>query len=137
MPSKQTIFRAIRSAFPTVLAVYLFGSVAEGEANPKSDVDLGLLFSFEEARQRGSLALSEESFLIGKALGKEIDLLNLRLLSTMMQREVVQKGIRLFAASEDLALDYEARVLSSAQRLQEERKEIVQAFHQTKRAYLV
>jgi predicted nucleotidyltransferase len=53
--------------------VYLFGSLATGEAWPDSDADIAVLLPPAEAKQTGQLLLSPCAFLFSKALFNGIE----------------------------------------------------------------
>lgn len=104
---------AIRTAWPDALAVYAFGSRVQGVARPDSDLDLAVLVP----GYADPLRLWELAGQLGARLGCEVDLLDLRAASTVMQHQVLTQGRRLwgqaleaglfecFVLSEKLALD--------------------------------
>ena len=62
--------------------------------------------------------------------------MNARQVSTVMQKEII--GGRLIYSPDRLAVDeFEMLVLSYYQKLNEERKDILESFRKTKRAYAV
>ncbi len=89
----QSIILIIRTAFPTTLALYLFGSHAGGTANSNSDLDLAVLV----AGYADPLRLWEISNDLANVVGCEIDLLDMRAASTVMQYQILQTGHRLWA----------------------------------------
>jgi predicted nucleotidyltransferase len=120
---------------PALQAGYQFGSHASEQAWPGSDVDIALLLPVEEHRLSRMLAASPLRSELTEALQHEVDLVDLRLASTVLQNEVIHTGRRIFTASEDAVLAFEMQVLSAHQKLNEERKEIIASFMQSKRAY--
>ncbi|WP_137893125.1 nucleotidyltransferase domain-containing protein [Ramlibacter sp. 2FC] len=107
------VVTAIRAAWPDALAVYAFGSRVQGTARPDSDLDLAVLVpGYAEP-----LRLWELAGQLSERLGCEVDLLDLRAASTVMQHQVLTQGQRLwgqaleaglfecFVLSEKLALD--------------------------------
>jgi uncharacterized protein len=133
----KTVCDRILRTHPTTQAIYLYGSHATGDVRPDSDVDLALLLPHTEAKATGSLALSELSTELELLLGCRVDLVNLRQTSTVLQKEVVFKGRRLFCAAPSAVAEFEMLVLSFYQKLNEERREILEAFFETGRAYPV
>lgn len=103
----------LRAALPNLLAVYAFGSRISGTARADSDLDLAVLV----AGYVEPLCLWELSNQLAEALGCEVDLLDMRAASTVMQYQILQSGRRLwgdalaaglfecFVLSEKLALD--------------------------------
>src|SRR5512141_771839 len=59
------------SAFPEVVAVYLFGSTARGTRGKRSDVDIAVLTRAREASQRRSRSLVEYVQAACDALGTD------------------------------------------------------------------
>jgi uncharacterized protein len=111
----------LRRELPDVRVVYVFGSQATSNANAESDVDIALLPSTkldEVARWH----LQEK---LASLLGRNVDLVDLRSASTVMQKEIIASGQVVYQADEAERQGYEARVLSSYARLQEERREIL------------
>jgi len=124
-------------AYPDLKAVYLFGSCADGTETPASDVDIALLIPHAEAKAAGHLAMSPLRFSLEKHLHRSVDLVNLRLVSTVFQKEIIAGGTRVFCVDEDEADLFEALVLSLYGKLNEERAEILASLKETSRAYNV
>jgi uncharacterized protein len=127
----------ILNAFPSLTAAYLFGSCAAGEELPESDADIALLFPHAEAKAAGHLAMDPLRFSLEKQLHRRVDLVNLRLVSTVFQKEIIATSTRVFSTEGDEADLFEALVLSLYGKLNEERAEILAALKETSRAYRV
>jgi predicted nucleotidyltransferase len=83
----------LKTALPSLQAVYLFGSQASEEATETSDVDVAVLLPAPlAAEQRWRLA-SE----LADRLGRDVDLIDLRQASTVLQHQVVVEGKRLWS----------------------------------------
>lgn len=108
-------------------AIYLFGSFADGNQTEKSDVDIALLYSNLTDKNR-ILAGSDLQLELSKALGRSIDLVNLRSVSTVFQNEIIGSGQRLLTIDEFSTDEFEMLTLSYYQKLNEERKEILEEF---------
>ena len=104
----------------------VFGSFARGEERPDSDVDIAVLFAPQQAKAAGSLALSDLRFELEAALKKEVDLINLRRVPTVLQKEVIAADRRIYQADEYAADEFEMLTLSYYQKLNEERAEIIE-----------
>ncbi|MBI3959072.1 MAG: nucleotidyltransferase domain-containing protein [Chloroflexi bacterium] len=127
----------IRAAYPNVQAVYLFGSYATADERTDSDADIALLLPHEEAKAAGSLLMSDLRFALGAWLGRDVDLINLRTVSTVLQKEIVATGRRIDCADRNATAEFEMLVLSLYQKLNEERRGILEEFFRTRRAYAV
>jgi predicted nucleotidyltransferase len=130
------IIKTVLHYYPAAQGIYLFGSYAAGEERPDSDLDIALLLPHELARGEKNLILSECRFALENALHREVDLLNARQVSTVMQKEII--GAELIHDPDRQAVEeFEMLVLSYYQKLNEERKDILESFHRTGRAYAV
>ncbi|MHB0878774.1 MAG: type VII toxin-antitoxin system MntA family adenylyltransferase antitoxin [Anaerolineae bacterium] len=137
MNETEVIVRIILEHYPRAQAIYLFGAYGTADEWPDSDVDIAVLLPPEEARRRPQLMLTPCHSALAEALGKPVDLLNAREVSTVFQKEIVKSERRLFCADDDAAAEFEMLTLSHYQTLNEERKAILAAFHKTGRAYAV
>jgi uncharacterized protein len=130
------IVNTILHHYPTVQGIYLFGSYGTETAWPDSDVDIALLLPPLQAKSEPSLAMSQCHFDLAEALAKDVDLVNARQVSTVFQKEIIFG--RLIYCADRYAVDvFEMLTLSYYQKLNEERKEILEAFYETGRAYPV
>ena len=101
------ICRALKTRIPNLMAIYVFGSRVQDSARPESDLDLAVLV----AGYADPLLLFELAGELADIAGCEIDLLDLRAASTIMQYQILVKGERLWAQDVQAAL-FEAAVLS-------------------------
>ena len=131
------ITEIVRAHYPTVQAIYLFGTFGTADEWPDSDVDLALLLPHAEAKAAGNLMLSPCCLALSQALGRDVDLLNAGHVSTVFQKEIVANGRLLWQGDETAVDEFEMLTLSLYQKLNEERKDILEAFYQTRRAYPV
>lgn len=137
MIDEAVIVRQVRAAFPDVQAVYLFGSFAEGDPWPKSDVDIALLLQHDMAKRVGSLNFNRTA-LRSKLEGmfeRDVDLINLRMVSTVFQKEITTQGKRIDCQDEYAADEFEMLALSLYQKLNEERAEVLEEGLQSGRFY--
>ena len=87
-----SIISIIRTAFPNALAIYLFGSRANGTANSDSDLDLAVLVAgYAEPLQLWNISND-----LAEIAGCDVDLLDMRATSTVMQYQILQTGRRLW-----------------------------------------
>ena len=137
MGKMKEIIQTITDHFPNVQAIYLFGSYAAGEQRADSDMDIAILLPHDEAKQSKDLSFSDLKFRLSDIAKADVDLINLRLVSTVFQNEIINTGKRIYCADEFAADEFEALTLSFYQKLNEERAEILRDFFQTNRAYAV
>ena len=83
----------LHNTFSTALGIYAFGSRIKGTANADSDLDLAILV----AGYADPLQLFDAANQLSNKLGYEVDLLDLRAASTVMQYQVIATGRRLWA----------------------------------------
>lgn len=101
------IVTTLRAVWPEALAVYAFGSRIQGSARPDSDLDLAILVpTYTDPLQRWDVAQQ-----LAAMLGCEVDLLDLRAASTVMQYQVLITGQCLWAQQPAAAL-FECFVLN-------------------------
>ena len=132
----ETIVSIILKHYPMAQAIYLFGSYAAQRESPTSDVDIALLLPPAQARQAKNLGLTQCRYDLEAAMSREIDLLNARQVSTVIQKEFIS-GVRIYCAEPYAADEFEMLVISYYQKLNDERREILDAFFKTGRAYAV
>jgi len=125
MSEKDDIIRVIL-CHPGVQAIYLFGTYDTEDERPDSDVDIGVLLAPQQARAAGLLALSDLRFELEDLLKKKVDLINLRRVPTVLQKEVIAADRRICYVDEYAADEFEMLTLSYYQKLNEERAEIIE-----------
>lgn len=104
---------ALRAAIPELQAIYVFGSVATGQDRPHSDVDLAVLVR----RPLGGETRWRLQERIAAELGRDVDLVDLREASTVMQVQVLRTGRVLFEAEGSGRPLFEATALGAYTRL--------------------
>ncbi len=122
----EEVTKIILSHHPRTQAIYLFGSFAAGQENEKSDVDLAVLLPHDEAKKIPSFAMSDVLFELSSFLKRDVDLLNLRKVSTVFQVQIIDKGKLIFCADRYAKEEFEMLTLSFYQKLNEERKGILE-----------
>jgi predicted nucleotidyltransferase len=125
MRDYRPIIETVLQHYPDVQAVYLFGSYDTEQEWPNSDVDIALLLPPATAREAGSLALSPPGFELERLLGKPVDLINLRSVSTVFQKEIIMADRRIYCSDEYAADEFEMLTLSFYQKLNQERSEVL------------
>jgi predicted nucleotidyltransferase len=121
MNDAETV-RILQSAVPDVIAVYRFGSTVSGDAHAGSDIDIAVL----AARPLDPVFRFEVQEQLAVANRCDVDLVDLRSASTVMQMQVISRGITLAVLDHAAQAHFETYVYSAYARLNEERKAIVQ-----------
>ena len=134
--AKALIIRLILAHHPTAQGIYLFGSFGTDDERPDRDIDVALLLPPDEAKGAGQLVLGELHHRLSAALGRDVDLLNARLVSTVFQMAIIY-GELIYCADRYAVDEFEMLTLSYYQKLNEERAEILAEFRRTGRAYAV
>ena len=137
MDNKENIIKIILERLPQAQAIYLFGSYGTDNEWPDSDADIAVLLPDEQAKEAGPLNLIKLSSKLERLLKKGVDLINLRLVSTVFQKEIVVADRRIFCADRYAADEFEMLTFSYYQKLNEERKQILEEFFKTGKAYAV
>jgi uncharacterized protein len=135
MSTYDVIVRLVLEHYPAAQAIYLFGTYGTADEWPSSDVDIALLLPAEQTPRRSHLMLTPCHYSLQDALGKSVDLLNAREMSTVFQKEIIESGRLLYCANDDAVAEFEMLTLSHYQKLNDERKAILESFAQTGRAY--
>ena len=88
-------------------------------------MDIAVLVSPDEAKREAHLAISDARVALERVLGKDVDVVNLRQVSTVFQKEIIVADRRIYCASGYAAEEFEMVVLSLCQKLNEERAEVL------------
>lgn len=112
----ETIIRHLRDNLPDLLAIYAFGSRLTGEAGPESDLDLAVLVAGKADPVRLWLLAGQ----LVDVVGCPVDLLDLRVVSTVMQYRIITTGEKLWDKDHQAAR-YESFILSEKTALDEAR----------------
>lgn len=121
----EAIRRAVLKHYPSAQAIYLFGSYQTEEEWPDSDVDIAVLLPPVESKKVGSLAMSALRSELESTLGKSVDLINIRIVPTVLQKEIVMDDRRVYTGDRYRAEEFEMLTLSFYQKLNEERAGII------------
>lgn len=131
------MIRIITGFYPSLQGIYLFGSYQTEREWPDSDVDIAILFPPDMAAKEASLIFSNCKINLEEFLNKELDLINLRLVSTVFQFQIVTTGRLILSNDQRAVAEFEMLTLSYYQKLNEERAGILQEFYKTGKAYNV
>ena len=128
--SEQEIVSALRLRLPGLLAVYLFGSRATGQAGGDSDLDLAVLVE----GKLEPLATWELAQSLAGLVGCDVDLIDLRSASTVLQYQVITTGVRLWNKDVQAPL-YECAILSQKTDLDTARAGLLEDIEREGRVY--
>ena len=98
----------------TVIAAYLFGSVASGRTTPLSDVDIALLVDeaqFQKSERLKFELIVEEQIAQHCGIGR-CDVRVINDAPVIIRGEVITNGILLFCMDEDARVEFETRTLA-------------------------
>lgn len=112
MNEHKKITRTILKHYPAAQAIYLFGSHGTLYERENSDVDIAILLPPQEAKEVGSLVLSDLLFELEKSLKRNIDLTNLRQAPTVLQKEIITADRRIYCADQYAADEFEMLIIS-------------------------
>jgi uncharacterized protein len=137
-PTSELALKAtglIRQKLSNVLAIYVFGSRVTENTSKDSDLDLAVLVA-GYADVVGLWNLSSE---IASMTNCDVDLLDMRAASTVMQYQILSKGIRVWQSDRpSVALEiglYECAMLSEMTALNEARAGLISDIKKSGRIY--
>ena len=129
--NKETIIHLLCARIVEPIAIYLFGSMAANTVHDSSDIDLAFLPQ-ESLSNVLRWDIQQE---LADALGKAVDLVDLRVASTVMRLQVVTTGEVLYEGDSTKRAEFEMLALSMYARLNEERREILDQVKREGRVY--
>ena len=135
MKVQDELIQTVLKDYPDTQAIYLFGSWGTEDEWPDSDLDMAALLPPEQAKKVDFRAWLDLTMGLSGIVHKEVDLLNLRQVSTVFQKEVVMADRRIYTGDEYAADEFEMLTLSFYQKLNQERAEILAEFERTGKAY--
>lgn len=117
---KAALLHLLQGRFPELLALYAFGSRVTGGATAESDLDLAILVD----GQVDPLSLFHLAGELSELVGCDVDLVDFRTASTVMQYQIITTGERWW--QKDFRADlYEAMVLNQKTSLDEARAGLI------------
>lgn len=98
--------RDVVAAFPAVRLAVAFGSVARGDDNAQSDADIALLLEPDTRPLR--IEIEAE---LGRAAGREVDLIFLDTAPPLLRFEIASDGVLLAARHRNDWVDFRTRAM--------------------------
>ncbi|MFH0924893.1 MAG: nucleotidyltransferase domain-containing protein [bacterium] len=126
MENLPSIIKIIKQHYPDIQAIYIFGSYGTEYETTESDVDIALLLPPHIYKTLKKVPISDCRYELEDVLERTVDLINLRLVSTVFQNEIIASGKKIYCADTSAIDDFEALTLSYYQKLNEEIKFILQ-----------
>jgi uncharacterized protein len=133
--STKNITDIILSYYPGIQGIYFFGSYGTKEIHSESDIDIALLLPYQTSKNELLQTSTDCVQFLKEKFGRSIDLVNIRETSTVFQNEIINSSHERISFDADAIAEFEMKTLSEYQKLNDERKEILENFFATKRAY--
>ena len=127
---KQIIIDMLKKEIPTLQALYIFGSYADGTATNTSDIDIAYLTT-EALSPTQRWDVSQK---LASILSFDVDLIELSQTNTIFRYQILSKGTRIYGEGYDVE-SFETLAYSFYLRFQEERKPIVDAILENKSVF--
>ena len=118
----HAIVERLRGAFDDLIAVYRFGSTAQGTATHASDADLAVLARGRVAPER-RFDVQER---LAAEIGRDVDLVDLASASPVMAIKVITGGELLYDGDSSARGRFEDQTFGAYARLNEERRGILE-----------
>lgn len=112
--------------------VMLFGSYATGQTHFKSDVDVAFYKEAHDLSAYEVLMLAQE---LAGLIKMGVDLVDLRVASTVFKMQIFGKGINIYVKDEHLFNKYEMTVYRMYADLNEKRREVLTEIHESGTIY--
>jgi predicted nucleotidyltransferase len=119
---ERVIINMLNEQIRGIICIYLFGSYLGNKNKKDGDIDIAILAE----RKLNNMTRWEASNMLADKLKKEIDLIDLRGVSTVMKAQVVSNGTCIYETERKQRDMFEMYTLSDYARLNEERKEIIE-----------
>ena len=121
------IITVLKEKIPSLQALYLFGSYADGSAKKSSDIDIAYLADDTMNRV--------EKWEIGQYLAskllKDVDLIDLKETNTIFRYQIIETAERIYGSGYDVE-SFETLAYSFYLRFQEERRPILESIYADK-----
>ena len=131
MPLYHQLTSLLQKALPQIQAIYLFGSIAQGQSTPESDVDIAILCPERlEPLHRWNLAQQ-----LARELHRDVDLIDLQQASTVMRFQVVSTGERIYTQDENKMAWWELQAYQLYLTLNDDRRPILDEIQKTGTIY--
>ncbi|MBN1684817.1 MAG: nucleotidyltransferase domain-containing protein [Gammaproteobacteria bacterium] len=124
--TEKALVSLIKKSYPKVEAIYLFGSFGTKFETPASDIDLAILLP----SATNTVALWEKSQKIASKMRRDVDLIDLKQVSTVFQYQIINTGKRLYCPDTAKCDFFENNVFSEYLDFNQRRKPILEDIEQ-------
>lgn len=121
----KAIIELLQEALPEIKLIYLFGSKATGTDTHQSDIDLAILTS----HKIDNVLRWELGEKLARHFKQDVDLVDLRQASPIMQMQIINQGSCLYAKSTFDKNWFEMQVISMYIDVNEMRRPIIEAMY--------
>ncbi|MCX5774555.1 MAG: nucleotidyltransferase domain-containing protein [Fusobacteria bacterium] len=104
--------------------IYIFGSVAKGEERKGSDIDIAFYSNCEQT----ALGIYTAAQELAIKLNRDVDLVDLRRVGSVLQKEIVEHGKVIFEKSASFRSEMELKIIKNYVKFCEERKSLIENF---------
>lgn len=111
----------LKDHIPGLIAIYIFGSVADNSATPHSDIDIAFL-TFQKISPVEKWKIQEK---LASELNQDVDLIDLKDATTILQTEVVENGKLIYSVDPYQVNHFEMITYSMYADLNESRQDIL------------
>ena len=116
----------LKDQIPGLIAIYIFGSMADNSATPESDIDIAFL-TFRKISAVEKWKIQEE---LASKLNQDVDLIDLKNATTILRTEVVEKGKLIFSGDSYQVNHFEMTTYSMYADLNESRQDILTNYNE-------
>ena len=120
----DTAIEILREKIPGLVAIIVFGSFGTEYERKESDLDLAILTE-EPANSLDPVQLWNLAQELARTINSDIELIDLRQASTVFCFQVLSTGTPIYCANDVILARFDTMIMSMYQRLQEERKDIL------------
>lgn len=111
--------------------IYLFGSYSKGTEHASSDIDIAYM-SDVVLSEYERFMLAEE---LASELNKDVDLVDLKLATTVFQTQIIATGKLIYCTDELLKMKFEMLTLKMYAKLNEERQVVLDKIRESGEVY--
>ncbi len=109
-PTFETLTQSLQQILPQSKAAWMFGSFARGESRADSDIDVAVML--DPSARMDPWQLRQQAQMLASQWGREVDLVNIRDVSPVLQCEIIQSNQRLFAKDVEEVDNFELFAMS-------------------------
>lgn len=120
------IIEFLKDQIPGLIAIYIFGSMADNSATPESDIDIAIL-TFQKISAVEKWKIQEE---LASKLKQDVDLIDLKDATTILRTEVVENGKLIFSGDSYQVNHFEMITYSMYSDLNESRQDILTDYNE-------